>query len=64
MKYKHYTYDKKGKLLEVRKNWRHICIEECDEIKIIRKILHKLQDLVVELINSMPPTKPPFIKKP
>ena len=49
---RHYKKLKDGKIIEVRKNWRHKCIDRCDTIKIIRKIQHKLEDLIVELINS------------
>ena len=53
MKDKHYSTDKKGKLMEVRKNYRHKCIEQCDDIKRIRKIMHLCEDLCVELMNNM-----------
>ena len=38
MKDKHYLQTKKG-IIEVRKNWRHKCIEKCDSIKRINKII-------------------------
>lgn len=51
-KHKHYSKSKDGKIIEVRKNWRHKCIEQCDSVKIIRKIMHKLEDLLVEIKNT------------
>ena len=41
---KHYSQTKKG-IIEVRKNWKHKCIERCDSIKRINKIVFLCEDL-------------------
>ena len=47
-KIKHYSCGKKG-IIEVRPNWRHKCIERCDTIKIVNKLIFLLEELKVIL---------------
>ena len=41
---KHYQQTKHG-IIEVNKNWRHKCIEKCDSIKRINKMIFLCEDL-------------------
>jgi hypothetical protein len=52
---KHYSQTKQG-IIEVNKNWKHKCIERCDSIKRINKMMFLCEDLK-QIMKNSPPQK-------
>lgn len=51
---KHYTWisgGKIGRIIEVRKNYRHRCLEKCTPVKIARQIIRMTQEIIDSLMG-------------